>query len=344
VTKSNSRNEISRVVIPGVSVIVCCYNSSSRLKKTLEHLAFQSVPQHIPWEIILIDNASTDETLKIAESEWFIFNRPHISFKILKEKRRGKNYAFELGVQEARYEFILTCDDDNWLSTSYVATSFEIMSTNLLVGALGGIGIFEPENPVTDNISGFKQYYVNGEQSWAEKDHWVYGAGSVYRRSVYLTLLEKGWQQITPGRQGKKLICGEDVEICFMFYLSGYKIISDNRLEFKHFVPKKRQNQKYLTNICYWYGYSYALLGSYTAQIDGENISIQKKIDDWLKGTAKLLIKQMLKLTLKSIATFSAPSLDHRIKFMSNLGTFVSLKQNKTKIINQYSHIKGLLT
>jgi len=53
---------------PGVSVIICCYNSVKRLPVTLAHLKSQVVFGQIPWEVIVIDNASTDRTAEVAKN------------------------------------------------------------------------------------------------------------------------------------------------------------------------------------------------------------------------------------------------------------------------------------
>ncbi len=54
----------------GASVIVCCYNSAARLPHTLAHLAGQIVPEDFFWEIILVNNASTDNTVECATAIW----------------------------------------------------------------------------------------------------------------------------------------------------------------------------------------------------------------------------------------------------------------------------------
>ncbi len=51
---------------PGVSIIICCYNSERRLPETLAHLFTQQVSEDIPWEIIVVNNASSDATSRIA--------------------------------------------------------------------------------------------------------------------------------------------------------------------------------------------------------------------------------------------------------------------------------------
>src|SRR5260221_14664859 len=54
----------------GVSVVICCYNSAARLPETLKHLARQVVPPSIPWEGILVNKASRDDTTDVAARVW----------------------------------------------------------------------------------------------------------------------------------------------------------------------------------------------------------------------------------------------------------------------------------
>jgi len=328
----------------GVSVVICCYNGAGRLPETLRHLALQEVPAEIPWEIILIDNASTDETGRLGNEIWQKLNSKSCTLTILEESTPGKNYAFRKGVAAARYDYILTCDDDNWLNPAYVALAFRIMNADPTIGALGGCGIFEPQQPLNPEIEPYTAYFVNGSQVWADTEHWVYGAGSVYRKSIFNDLIKHGWQQITTGRKGKSLICGEDVEICFMIYLTGYKIIKDDNLTFRHFVDYKRQSEAYIIDLCFWLSYTHVLLNSYYPIISHDKRPIEKIINGWLKGSSKTLLKNILSLFYQRLITREQISTAQRLLFSSNYGTFRSLLKNRVKIINHHRQVKQLLS
>ena len=56
-------------IMRGVSVIVRSSNAASRLPAALAHLKAQT-PTFVPWEVLLVDNASTDDTVKVALSRW----------------------------------------------------------------------------------------------------------------------------------------------------------------------------------------------------------------------------------------------------------------------------------
>jgi glycosyltransferase involved in cell wall biosynthesis len=52
----------------GVSIVACFYNSEKRFGKVLEHFDKQKVADSVKWEIVIVDNASTDNTSEKAKS------------------------------------------------------------------------------------------------------------------------------------------------------------------------------------------------------------------------------------------------------------------------------------
>jgi len=60
----------------GVSIIMCCHNSSHLLHNSLKHLANLDHPENLPVELIVVDNASTDETAEVAIAKWKEFDQP----------------------------------------------------------------------------------------------------------------------------------------------------------------------------------------------------------------------------------------------------------------------------
>ncbi len=248
-----------------------------------------------------------------------------------------------MGLQAAKFEFILTCDDDNWLFPNYITRAYQLMAADPKLGALGGLGIYEPELPLKKEIERFSNYFVNGPQAWANTEHWVYGAGSVYRKSILTNLIGRGWQQITSGRKGKSLICGEDVEICFMIYLNGYKIMADEELKFKHFIPLKRQKIAYITDLSFWLSYSHVLMNSYYPIINGDQRPIRDIMNNWFFGATKSYLKNVILLIYKKTKVWEKRTVEEKILFNSNYGIWYGLYKNRALVINHHEHIKKLL-
>ena len=55
---------------PGVSVVVCTHDGAARLPATLAHLVSQTVPAGLAWEVVVVDNASTEATGTVAREAW----------------------------------------------------------------------------------------------------------------------------------------------------------------------------------------------------------------------------------------------------------------------------------
>ena len=130
----------------GVSVIVCCYNSAARLPQTLKNLAEQHVPEDLLLEIILVNNTSTDDTVAVAAETWNSFEMKNMEFGIINQPQPGQMNARKKGAEEAKYECIILCDDDNWLDKNYVSLSKQLIEKDSLFGAGGAQNTFHQIN------------------------------------------------------------------------------------------------------------------------------------------------------------------------------------------------------
>ncbi len=235
----------------GVSVIICCYNSAKRLPETLRHLALQKVPSDIPWEVIVVNNASTDDTVHVAEQEWSQYNLS-IPFRIVDQPKPGLSNARDKGFEVAEYEYCLFCDDDNWLQKDYVRIAFETMESDPMIGVVGGHGepvVCERKLMVWKNLNkvGYgigAQHQESGDITYVKGQ--VYGAGAVFNRSSYFKLKEYGFVSLLSDRTGTKLSSGGDTELCLALVLKGYKIYYSHKLRFKHFIPDERISTEYV--------------------------------------------------------------------------------------------------
>lgn len=92
-------------MLPRVSVIIPTYNNASLLPETLDGILRQSVSD---FELIVVDDGSTDDTAKIIKGAY-----PQIHY--VYQSNRGPAAARNEGVRLARGEFIAFCDhDDIW--------------------------------------------------------------------------------------------------------------------------------------------------------------------------------------------------------------------------------------
>ena len=93
-----------------VSVIVCAKNEEENVKKYIPLLAEQNYPD---FEIVLIDDASSDETLEAFEE----FEEKYSNIRLVKVKNNeafwgNKKYALTLGIKASTKEYLLFTDAD----------------------------------------------------------------------------------------------------------------------------------------------------------------------------------------------------------------------------------------
>jgi glycosyltransferase involved in cell wall biosynthesis len=282
-----------------------------------------------------VDNASTDGTGETAISEWQKHGREDVHFTVLQQPLAGKNHAYRLAAAKAKYEYLLTCDDDNRLGQGYISGVYSRMEADKRIGVLGGCGVLDAEQPVWPGISEHERSYVNGPQTWAATAHWVYGAGSTCRKSVLGQFYEEGWKPMTSGRSGDKLICGEDVEICFMFFLAGYQICAAESLKFNHFVPLKRQNLQYLLKLQYWISYSDVLLNSYLMLLEADRRPVTEKLAKWFYFNLKNYV---------SLACRREPAGSvQRLQLRAHLGTMHAIITNGRRLVRHYEELSVLV-
>ena len=103
---------------PSISVIICTYNRCESLANTLEALAQMSVPSDLTWELLLIDNNSSDRTSETVRS--FTSRETALPLKYFFEPVPGLSYARNRGIQESRAAIIAFIDDDVVVSREWL--------------------------------------------------------------------------------------------------------------------------------------------------------------------------------------------------------------------------------
>jgi len=228
---------------PGISVVICAYNGAPRLPAVLEHLACQDAGSDIPWEVIVVDNASTDDTAETARGCW-----PHghaVDLRVLSEPRLGVAFARQLGIAEARYEFVAFVDDDSWLCPEWVRAAAQACLEHPEAGAVRGT-----IEPACESVA---PRWFKAQQGWfgiwpditrAACDVTdIAGLGTdgmVLRKSAWEDLRSRGFDFTMSGHQGASFNGSEDEELHLALRLVGWRIWYDPRLRLRQFLPSSK--------------------------------------------------------------------------------------------------------
>jgi glycosyltransferase involved in cell wall biosynthesis len=273
----------------GVSVIICTHNGANHLPETIKHLALQIVEPDIPWEIIVIDNASTDNTKEVAIKEWARYSVPHVSFRMLDEFIPGKSNAIEKGVRESNYGYILICDDDNWLSNNYISNAFRLMKHNDKIGIAGGQGLAVADQKFPKWFKTYQYAYAVGKQANVSGElmgeNYLWGAGMVFKKQLY----RKSYSKYAALLGGSRLPRGEDIEFCLRSIFLGYTLFYDETLVYKHYLSENKLTTLYRdrlyngsTDVTY-------ILSLYSKQFQISKMSNFQKIKLLLLSIARFL-------------------------------------------------------
>jgi glycosyltransferase involved in cell wall biosynthesis len=257
-------SKLMQEITIGVSVIICCYNSALKLESTLTHLALQDSAPNIPFEIILVNNNSTDNTVEIAKKKWKSIQEPFPLF-VIDECKPGLNNARLKGIEKAKYEYIILCDDDNSLCSKYISTVTSIFEKKNDVVMIGGVGeaVLQIVAPSWfSEVKGFG-YAVGNEARVTGYTDSVYGAGMAIRKSVFKYLQNENVKFILTDRIGKTLSSGGDTELCTLINCSKGKIWFDESLTFKHCLEEHRINWLYYLKLRASFGIANAYLNLY---------------------------------------------------------------------------------
>lgn len=169
--------------IPKISVAVCTYNRSDVLPKCLESLVDQTTTLEF-FEVLIIDNNSTDETKKIADD----FCEKHTNFKYIFEEKQGLSHARNRATTEAKGEFLAYIDDDAIADREWVKNILDAIKTDSSMVAFGG-----PIYP----------WYKSEKPKWFKDEFGLYSLGDEH--------LQLNLQNHPFGLSGSNMIFKKDI-------------------------------------------------------------------------------------------------------------------------------------
>jgi glycosyltransferase involved in cell wall biosynthesis len=100
-----------------ITVILCTYNRCGSLVTTLEDLAKSRGLDSVEWDVLVVDNNSTDRTREVVED---LCGRYPGRFRYLFAPQQGKSYALNAGVRDARGDVLAFTDDDVTLEPTWL--------------------------------------------------------------------------------------------------------------------------------------------------------------------------------------------------------------------------------
>jgi len=246
-----------------VSVILCTYNRCQILPKTLESLAASRLAQSVEWEVVVVDNNSTDRTREVVESFYRQFPG---RFRYVFEPRPGKSFALNTGIRQARGEVLAFLDDDVTVDPSWLENLTASLQGLGWAGTGGRTLLAEPFEPPPWLALG-KPYHMGGvlaamydlgDQACEIGATWApYGVNMAFKREMFAKYgLFRTDLGPSPNRKVPRP--NEDTEFGRRLMARGERLRYEPSAIVYHPVPRERVRKDYF--LTWWFDYGRALI------------------------------------------------------------------------------------
>jgi glycosyltransferase involved in cell wall biosynthesis len=257
---------------PFWSVLVCCHNSSTRVRPALQAICEQSLLGSQPIEVIAVDNASTDDTRAVIESFPVSAN---VRLRVITEPRPGLSNARRAAIAAASGDYLCFVDDDNDLAPDYLKLAQSIFDAYPDVCFCGGESSWAKNIRMADIplVARFfsKSVAVGRQRNEAQAKigpgEFLWGAGLCLRAVEAKALYAAGFIPVLTGRVGKQILSGEDGELTILLQLTGKRGYYASQLKLEHRVNLGRLNIRYYCRLFAGMGMAIPVLRTYQREV-----------------------------------------------------------------------------
>lgn len=274
-----------------ISLIVCTYNREEYIGQMLERLA-DNLCHADRWEIVLVDNNSTDRTSGICGD--FHAAHPGIQYRYFQEKMQGLSYARNRGIREARGDVIVFLDDDAFVEAHYLENLEKRLAEYPDAAAFGGrIDPLFESGEAPDWLCPWTMSWISaldkGEEVSLFTDKYPIGANMGFRKE---TLNTCGGFSTRLGRTGKNMMGGEEKDLFMRVRRAGFKIYYFPDVRVQHVIPKSRTTREYIVKFAKGIGMSENL----RCRDEGATSLLKRRLSELVKwaGTVVLWFKYLL--------------------------------------------------
>lgn len=187
---------------PKISIVLPTYNGSKFLARSIESILNQT---EVDWELIIVNDCSTDNTLEIASNYAQKDSRITV---ITNEENKKLPASLNIGFEKAKGNYLTWTSDDNY----YLPNALKTM-----------VGVLDKSDDIAfvytdlDYIDEEGQLLKHGKLKEPETlfEGCCIGACFLYRREI--------WEKL--GKYREDLFCAEDYEYWMRMYTSGQKMV-----------------------------------------------------------------------------------------------------------------------
>lgn len=228
-----------------MTIAICTWNRARLLRQTLDSLGELTIPRDVHVEVVVVDNASTDETTEVVHSQV-----GKLPVRYLFEPVQGKSHALNRALAQIESDWILWADDDvlverEWLA-AYVESIREYPEADFWGGPIRPVFESDPPAWLTAGWAKIRGAYAArefGSDPFAlTRETLPFGANWAIRTKV-----QKAFSyDVQLGRQGQDLLAGEETELMLRLLEAGHRGWWVPKAAVRHFITSDRLTEDYL--------------------------------------------------------------------------------------------------
>lgn len=228
--------------MPSVTVAVCTWNRAETLARTLAHLRTLRIPAGWDWELLVVDNGSTDGTRAVAE-----LYCATLPVRYAFEPEAGISFARNRALREARGGIILWTDDDalpepDWVETMLAA--FDGFAADVVIGKV--VPRWETGAPPPWFVPEFAGMYAlldlgGPPRRLTDRRQTGHNVNLGFRASV-VDRIGAYREDLGVGRTGGS----EDVDLCSRAYAAGLVVAYQPLAVVRHCIPPERCTKDFI--------------------------------------------------------------------------------------------------
>lgn len=216
-----------------VSVIICTRNRAESLRETLASIGRIAVPACLRTELLIVDNASTDETPNVVCSA----HLPNMPVRYVLEPKKGKGYAYNTGMASALGEVFLFTDDDVRVPKNWIADMCLPILENRADAVAGGVRLPSSYNEALSGLpdSCFRPWFAESSDVSEAKPGRMIGANMAFARSV-VARVPKFDPELGPGARG----FFDETLFSWQLIAAGFRIAFSSTATVEHHFDQSR--------------------------------------------------------------------------------------------------------
>jgi glycosyltransferase involved in cell wall biosynthesis len=253
------------------SIIIPTRNRARFLSIVLHRVSLLKYDTSV-FEVIVVDNASSDETKVVVQR--FKSESPNICTSYLYEAKIGPSYARNRGIKKARFSYILCLDDDVLVESDLLARYKNIFKRYPKAAIVGG------KNVATSEKQKRLSFFISilGENAWvfthttkrAKRITEIFYPDMLTSANICINTNVTGkifFDSRFGKVYGKNLVFAEDTELCLRTLLSDKKIYYDPHLITRHVICDSKLKYSYIFKRFFLAGVEQHMLDEYLVKM-----------------------------------------------------------------------------